>query len=284
MGMESVVRAKSLLNGVKRIHQHGEDSGISTGWTGLDEHYTVKTGEMCVVTGVPSHGKSELLDALAVNLAEKHDWKFFFFSPENQPYERHVRKLIEKHTGQAMRKHVGGMLTRMSDDDLNQGIEFVEKHFSWLRLQSENSNLSTIMKEFCFMADYGDVKGFILDPWNEVEHHRGKNTTETDYISHCLSAFREFARTKDVALWIVAHPAKMLRGKDGNYPVPTLWDISGSAHWRNKADVGIVVHRPDFHLPELDVHVQKVRFKSTGKPGSVSFRYNYDSGRLKEKI
>ena len=56
----------------------------------------VVPGELTIVTGLPNSGKSEWLDALAVNLAEKHQWKFALCSLENTLVE-HARKLMEKH-------------------------------------------------------------------------------------------------------------------------------------------------------------------------------------------
>lgn len=41
-------------------------------------------------------------------------------------------------------------------------------------------------------------------------------------------------------MWFVAHPSQM---EDWGGRVPTMYDISGSAHWVNKCDVGLVVHR-----------------------------------------
>ena len=55
----------------------------------------------------------------------------------------------------------------------------------------------------------------------------------------------KLAKKYKVYLIVVAHPSKMLRGQGGKYPVPGLYDISDSAHWSNKADKGIVVHRED---------------------------------------
>ena len=45
-------------------------------------------GELTIVSGVPNSGKSEWLDALAVNLAEMHDWRIAFAS-----MEKHVASL-----------------------------------------------------------------------------------------------------------------------------------------------------------------------------------------------
>jgi twinkle protein len=48
-----------------------------------------------IVTGVPNSGKSEWLDALAVNLAESEGWRFAMCSMEKKPRD-HARQLLEK--------------------------------------------------------------------------------------------------------------------------------------------------------------------------------------------
>lgn len=58
----------------------------------------VVPGELTIVTGLPNSGKSEWLDALAVNLAQREGWCFAMCSMENSVKE-HGRKLIEKYTG-----------------------------------------------------------------------------------------------------------------------------------------------------------------------------------------
>jgi twinkle protein len=104
--------------------------------------------------------------------------------------------------------------------------------------------------------------------------------SETDYISHALKRCRQFARRMGVHVWMVAHPAKLRKDNDGTYPVPTLYDISGSAHWRNKADNGLCLWR-DFgnHMAPVEVHVQKIRFKQIGSIGMAQLRYRKVTGR-----
>lgn len=51
---------------------------------------------------------------------------------------------------------------------------------------------------------------------------------------------KQFAMTNSVHVWLVAHPRQLNAWKGS---APTLYDISGSAHFNNKADVGMVVHR-----------------------------------------
>jgi hypothetical protein len=55
-------------------------------------------GELTIVTGLPNSGKSEWIDALAVNLARREGWRIALCSMENSAKE-HGRKLMEKYIG-----------------------------------------------------------------------------------------------------------------------------------------------------------------------------------------
>jgi twinkle protein len=90
---------------------------------------------------------------------------------------------------------------------------------------------------------------------------------------------KRFARNHGVHLWVIAHPNKMQTGKDNKIAVPSLYDISGSANWANKADNGIVVHRSDDIADATEIWVKKVRFKHVGKRGMTTLKYNKTTGR-----
>ncbi len=95
------------------LFRDGRQRGLSTGWKSLDEFITIRPGELSVVTGVPDSGKSEFLDALAVNLACAYDWRFALCSFENPP-EEHISKLAEKYSGLPFWE---GPTRRMSEAD-----------------------------------------------------------------------------------------------------------------------------------------------------------------------
>jgi twinkle protein len=97
-----VLEALSARN--RSSWKRGLPSGDKTGWPIRSiKHYTVAPGQFTVVTGWPSSGKSEWLDALLVNLS-RQGWKFAMFSPENQPVELHIAKILEKLRRQALRR------------------------------------------------------------------------------------------------------------------------------------------------------------------------------------
>lgn len=270
--LAGVFEVADLGDRIDILYEKGWEKGVSTGWAEVDDLYTVRPGEFTVITGMPNSGKSNWLDALAVNLAATHGWRFAVFSPENQPLEDHMARMIEKYIGCPF---TDGPTPRMDKASLDLGKGWVNDHFFWVLPEDDNEwTIETVLDRAKSLVRRKGITGLIIDPWNELEHVRPSNLTETEYISQVLKHVRQFARRNGVHVWIVAHPTKMYRSKDGEYPVPTLYDISGSGHWRNKADNGIVVYR-DFAEPlnPVEVHVQKIRFRQIGKLGMARLAY-----------
>ena len=125
------------------------------------------------------------------------------------------------------------------------------------------------------------VDGWLLDPWNEMDHSRPNGMTMTEYCNNELRKIKRVLQNHDVWGGLIAHPTKLYRQKsDGKYPVPTLYDIADSAAFFNKADNGIVLVRDkDDDGQPVQVHVQKVRFAEIGGLGMQPFGYDRATGR-----
>jgi twinkle protein len=206
-------------------------------------------------------------------MAERHGWRFAVCSFENPP-EEHISKVVEKRLRMPF---WDGPRMRMSEAELHSALAWVNDHFFFIRADDEAPTIDWILERAAAaVARYG-VRGLIIDPYNEIEAKRPPTMSETEYVSQLLGKVKRFAQTRGVHVWFVAHPAKMLRDKSGQIPAPTLYDISGSSHWVNKADVGIVVHRPNRDGP-TEIHVRKVRFKWVGKQGSATLDYDRATG------
>jgi twinkle protein len=261
------------------LYRDGRQRGLSTGWESLDEFMTIRPGELSVLTGVPGSGKSEFVDALAVNLAGIHGWRFTLCSFENPPAE-HIAKLAEKHLGLPF---WDGPTRRMSETDLQRAMDWINDHFHLIRFDDEAPTIDAILEKARAAVLRHGIRGVVIDPYNEIEHRRPTNMTETEYVSQLLGKVKRFAQHHAVHVWFVAHPAKLQRDDRGSRPIPTLYDISGSANWVNKADLGIVVHRDLDKDPTLaEIQVRKVRFKSVGKIGTVALRWDRATGRYSE--
>ena len=238
---------------------------------------------LCSRSFVPTHN-SQFIDCLCLNLARLHGWTFAVASFENPP-EEHIASLVRSHLGMPFHD---GPTRRMTEAELAIGMKWLGKHFHFIRADDESPTLDWLLEaaEAAVMR-YG-INGLVIDPYNELDHHRPVGMTETEYVSQMLGRLRRFAQLTDCHVFFVAHPAKPpMTTKDQSgpgLPPPTLFNISGSAHWTNKADLGIVVHRPwqDDGTQSLstEIHLKKIRRQPVmGRPGMKTLLFNPTTGR-----
>lgn len=279
---QSVYSVADVYNKVLELYDQGLKPGLSTGWNNVDKLYTIRRCEMTVLTGIPGSGKSFWLDTLAVNLNNLYSWKIAFCSPENWPIQRHIANIAEKYTGYPFNRDTENK-ERLRRENLEHALKELVNQFFFLQPKEKYMHIDAILEILQKTVFEQDIDGIVLDPWNELETYRPADLTETEYVSRALGKIRRFARNNNVHIWIVAHPTKLKRNQDKSYPVPTLYDISGSANWRNKADNGITVHRQNLNGVETDIYVQKIRFKEIGQLGSTTLQFNPDCGSFTEK-
>lgn len=256
----------------------GMASGVSTGWENVDRFFSVLLGEVTVITGIPNMGKSEWLDALVMNLAELHGWRIGAFSPEHSK-EEHTTKLIEK---RAMASTMPNRADRMNRETFIEVSSWVSHHFLLIVADDEDDmpTLEWVLERArAAILRYG-IKVLILDPWNEVESSRPAHVSETDFVSIALSKIKKFARVNGIHVFIVAHPRTQYRDKKTNeYPVPSGYDISGSAHWVNKPHNVIVIHRHGDALDSTTIYFKKIKKKYVGTRGDTPLLYDLPTGR-----
>ena len=273
---------KTLKNGIEAMYESAPPRGLSTGWLELDQYYTVRPGELTIISGIPSHGKSGFVSALAINMARLHDWNLTIFSPENAPMERYAATLISLYIG----KRFWGE-ARMSLDEMHTGRDWLSDHVTFLMPEDDSPTMDWLLSLAKIQVYRQGIKGLILDPWNEIESNRPAHRSETDHISTSLSQIKRFAMLHGIHVWVIAHPTKLRKAENGKYagqyPPPTPYDIAGSAHFRNKADNCLTIWRDvEANNNHVSVFVQKVRFLSVGKPGESALVYEPASGRFRE--
>lgn len=277
----SIINFDAIAEHVRKVYSDGGmPRGDSTGWPTVDNLYTVPLGQWTLITGTPGSGKSEFLDALMVNLAKQGAWHFVIFSPENWPLALHHAKIIEKYIGKPFNP---GVTPRLTEEELEEAQFWMAGKFHFAK--PEKPDIVSLLNEANPFANMSSRKcGVVLDPWNHLEHHRPQGLSETEYVSQTLSEVIRWVRERNCHLWLVAHPSKMQKNKDGKLPIPTPHDVSGSAHFWNKADNCITVSRDqsDYQNPEVQIHVQKVRFKHIGHIGVTRLHYDRVTGRYSE--
>jgi twinkle protein len=172
----------------------------------------------------------------------------------------------------------------MTRVDAKAALDWIDEHFFFIRADDDAPPTVEWILERARAAVLRDgSNALVIDPYNEMEHRRPVNMTETEFISQLLGQLKRFAQNHEVHVFIVAHPVKPVRD-GGKVSVPTLYDIAGSANWANKADLGFAVHRPSLDGDQVEIYVHKVRDKWVGKPGVVTLRYDRVTGRYSEQV
>jgi len=257
------------------LYAKGTGKGFSTGYSSVDTIYTVAPGQLTVVTGYPSSGKSNFVDQLMINLARTHDWKFAICSFENQP-EIHISRLMEIYT----KKRFFDGRGRMNEQERDQAFKFVQDHFLFIDNNGEEpSTLESILERARIGVKRMGIRGLVIDPYNYIDLNK-TNSTETEAISNMLTRVQRFCKAHDVHTWFVAHPSKINRS-GVEQPRPDGMAISGSMAWWAKADCGITVHRLEEYV---EIAVWKSRYRWVGTQGETTLLYNKVSGTYEEQI
>lgn len=270
-----------FMDRINHFYENGVERGISTGFKTIDEFYTVRKRELTIFTGIPNHGKSEILDAILMNLAFKYDWKFAIYSPENEPIEEHFKKLAEKYVGKPFFGY-----NRMSVAEKGAAWDFIRKHFFWVT--PKERSLEEILSTTDYLRRKKQVDGVVLDPFNMIEHFRPPHLREDEYIGICLAKMKTFIKKTNLAFWLVVHPRKMGKTDAGKQEVPTPYDLKGSSEYYAMAENIITVWRDILAVDEEDkakceIYSHKIRFKATGRAGEMTtLYYNRMNGIYRE--
>lgn len=276
--IEGAYHAGDYAQRIYQLYSTGRDRGLSVGFNAMDEFYRVAPGEWTVVTGIPKSGKSVWMMNVAVNMAVQHDWRFVIYPPENLPGEEYMSCLLEIWAGMPFDD---GPTPRMTPDVVQAGIQFLNDHFVILDPGDDEQTLDGILKQARAFVKRWGANGLVIDPWNEVDHEIRAGESEHDYTGRSLRKFGKFVRLNNMHGWIVTHPTKLQKDKDGDYPVPTLYDISGSSHWHNKSHMGISVWR-DLRNDDTatQFHIQKVKRRWRGRLGRADLYHHKVTGQF----
>ena len=268
--VEGVFTVSDFEQSLDALFENGWQKGVTIGHDNFDRLCSFETKRLCIVTGIPGSGKSEFIDEIAERLNMRYGWRFAYFSPENAPLAYHASKLIEKFTGKRFNRQ------SLTFGEYKQVKEHIEQDFYFIA-PTDNYRVDNILEKAKYLVRRRGIKALVIDPYNRLESEQGTRN-ETQYISELLDKLTNFAQRNDILIILMAHPTKQPRNKDGVIEAPTLYDISGSANFFNKADFGIVVHRNRTENT-VEVHVQKVKFRHLGECGTALFKYNLNNGR-----
>ena len=252
-----------------------EQQPLSVGIPALEANLRLRLGDLSVVTGIPSHGKSTMINHVTYNMASMHGWHVCFASFEQPPQTEHRRALQTLYHG--CPAHM------LSEQEILRADEWIHDHFSFIVPADDSDewfDMRWLLDRMAAAVTQNGAKMIVIDPWNELDHMFDNHQMSlTQYVGTAIKQLKRFARRFNVHVMVIAHPAKMRKEKDGTYPIPTAYDISDSSHWYNKPEQVLVVYRKSNGNTLLRVAKSRYHY-ALGEPGDVELVYDRDTGRF----
>ena len=268
--LENVTTFKDIEDEVTDFVRNGFKKGFQVGLSNFDDIFSTYTGQFITVTGIPSSGKSDFVDQMVVGYNRNYGWKTAFASPENAPTYLHAHKL--------MRKTWEGMPTAadIHGDKWNQIADHCNSNY--FHIDMERYTLESVLRKGAELVKRKGIKCLVIDPFNKVRDVDCKTEDVNRYTMEYLTKIEVFAKKFDVLVFIVAHPTKMYKDKDGKMEEPTMYNIKGGGEWYDASYHGILVHR-DYEAKTVKAKVLKVKFQNLGENGAEAyFKWEHKSG------
>jgi len=268
--LENVTTLKDIEDEITDFVKNGFKPGYQIGIPNFDDIFSTYTGQFITVTGIPSSGKSDFVDQMVVGYNQRYEWKTAFASPENAPTYLHAHKL--------MRKVWQDMPSRndIGTEKWNQVAEHVNDNFFFIDM--ERYTLESVLRKGAELVKRKGIKCLVIDPFNKIRDVDCKTEDVNRYTMEYLTKIETFAKKYDVLVFIVAHPTKMYRDKDGNIEEPTMYNIKGGGEWYDASYHGILVHR-NYEEKTVKAKILKVKFQNLGENGAEAhFKWEPRSG------
>ena len=268
--LENVKTFKDIEDEITDFVKNGFKPGYQIGIPNFDDIFSTYTGQFITVTGIPSSGKSDFVDQMVVGYNQKYQWKTAFASPENAPTYLHAHKL--------MRKIWQDMPSRndINSDKWNKIADHCNDNF--FHIDMERYTLESVLRKGAELVKRKGIKCLVIDPFNKIRDVDCKTEDVNRYTMEYLTKIETFAKKYDVLVFIVAHPTKMYRDKDGNIEEPTMYNIKGGGEWYDASYHGILVHR-NYEEKTVKAKILKVKFQNLGENGAEAhFKWEPRSG------
>jgi twinkle protein len=267
--LENVTTFRDIEDEITDFVRNGFKKGYQVGLENFDDIFSTYTGQFITVTGIPSSGKSDFVDQMVVGYNRNYNWKTAFASPENAPTYLHAHKL--------MRKTWEGMPT--SEDIGSDRWDQIADHCNsnYFHIDMERYTLDSVLRKGAELVKRKGIKCLVIDPFNKIRDLGGSDDVNR-YTMEYLAKIEIFAKKYDVLVFIVAHPTKMYKDKDGKMEEPTMYNIKGGGEWYDASYHGILVHR-DYEAKTVKAKVLKVKFQNLGENGAEAhFKWEPKSG------
>lgn len=214
-------------------------TGTRTGFKAFDDKGGLQPGNLVIVAGETSQGKSSLALSMAYNAIQSDD-KVAFYSMEMTNEELGAR-LLSINSGVSSsdilyKSNLGEECLRSLDSSASY-LKYDNMFFD----DRSTSNIETILVSIRSMWIKHKIKGAVVD-YLQILNVNMRNTNKEQAMGEVARRLKNLA--KELGIWIIAL-SQLNRNNDN--PVPNLNRLRDSGQIAEAADVVAFVYRPEYY-------------------------------------
>jgi replicative DNA helicase len=252
------------------------DVRLSTGEWEWDRFGECDLGDMIIIGGATSMGKSQLLSWLRRGYVAKGE-RVAVVTTESK-WRKVGRRDLSLLSGVNSRKmRSGGNLTR---DELEALAEAAREYSQWpLWLNDQLYDIDDILRWFRFMRERHGVTVFQVDHLQEM-HARAQKGSPREVMNYILAQYSAFAHEKQ---GVYAQAVSQLnRRADREGKLPRMSDLQESGRIEQTAQVVVLLHRPAYYDGKADKEELKLLFAKVrdGEIGIRDWMWNNNLGQI----
>lgn len=248
----------------------GEQIGVKTGIRGIDAHIgSMEPGNLVIIAGRPSHGKSALACTIAINAARAGK-RVLWFTMEMDAVET-ARRIVSQISGIDNRKFKTRALQGMTEDERGRYIAAYEK-FARMGLHVSDVTNQTPLDIWRTAQGVKAVDGLdliIIDYIGLMSAGSRKKENRVQEVSYITRMLKNMAGALQVPVLALS---QLNRANDKENRMPRLSDLRDSGSIEQDANVVMLIQR-DSHLSmqgtpvyekTVTLDIAKVRDGATG--------------------
>lgn len=241
----------------------------------------IREGEVILVTSGSGSGKSTFVRQNTYNLFHNEGIPVGVAMLE-ESVEETVQDIVGLHMGSRVRQNPDETTEEMFDRAFDEIFESDKLHLYDAFAESAEDRL---LAKLAYMAEVEGCKVIVLDHISIVVSAMDGENDERKMIDRLMTKLKSFAKTKNVAVFVICHLKNPDKGKPHEEGRPvTATDLRGSGGLRQLSDTIIAVERNQQGANPNLILFRLLKCRFTGETGVAGFmEYDKRTGRLVAK-
>lgn len=244
----TAIKCSTLADGLAEVHRLVSDnmnpnrrlSGTPTGFRILDTRGGLQPGNLVIVAGASSQGKTALTLSM-VRRAVEDGTRIALYSLEMMPRELNAR-LIAAESGVECHRILTEPLQGEELAQVDEAISRLERVQGDIYIDARStSNIDTILASIRAQSMKNRIDGAVVD-YLQILNVNMKSTNKEQAMGDVARRLKNLA--KELGIWIVAL-SQLNRDRDN--PCPSIDRLRDSGQIAEAADIVLLVYRPSFY-------------------------------------